>query len=220
MSALEDNDQPRRVLSGFMSYDAVRSTHGWLWYTDGTGQDTGHPPTTSSGGESRQQHMMPRRAPMAAASKLIIDCTPCNAHAEQPLDLAVTAAHTRADSPTSTIEDSNLDRRQDSHSFKTAHHNADIKIDLSRPLCDFDLIAAVCTCGPDKSRAGHGQIRFAGSCSRDTSLRPFLRLEQEQRPVLPRSSLSQVSLFDPHVINSSSALCQATIKERNQNHPA
>lgn len=161
--------------------------------------------------------MMLRRAPMAAASTLIIDCTPCNAHAEQPLDLAITAAHTRADSPTSTIEDSNLDRRQDSYSFKTAHRNADIKIDLSPPLCDFDLIAAVCTCGQDKSRAGHGQIRFAGSCSRNTSLHPFLRTE---RPVLPRSSLSQVSLFDPHVINSSSALCQATIKERNQNHPA
>lgn len=118
------------------------------------------------------------------------------------------------------IEDSNLDRRQDSHSFKTAHRNADIKIDLSPPLCDFDLIAAVCTCGQDKSTAGHVQIRFAGSCSRDTSLHPFLRTEQEQRPVLPRSSLSRVSLFDPHVINSSSALCQATIKERNQNHPA
>lgn len=38
MSALEDNDQPRRVLSGFMSYSAVRSTHDWLWYVL-TGQD-------------------------------------------------------------------------------------------------------------------------------------------------------------------------------------
>lgn len=38
MSALEDNDQPRRVLSGFMSYSAVRSTHGLLWYIL-TGQD-------------------------------------------------------------------------------------------------------------------------------------------------------------------------------------
>lgn len=33
MSALENtNDQPQGVLSGFMSYSAVRSTHGWLWY--------------------------------------------------------------------------------------------------------------------------------------------------------------------------------------------